>query len=58
MGMFSHLREALRMNDKNRLKQTQAVLDHLTDFKFSIRSLSGRPASLKRFNRANSCRRV
>jgi hypothetical protein len=45
-GMFSHLQEALRVNDKSRVKLTQAVHDQLADFEFLTRSLSERPTRI------------
>jgi hypothetical protein len=45
-GMFSHLQEALRINDKSRVKLTQAVHDQLADFEFLTRSLGARPTRI------------
>jgi hypothetical protein len=45
-GMFSHLQEALRLNDKSRVKLTQAVHDQLADFEFLTHSLSDRPTRI------------
>jgi hypothetical protein len=45
-GLFSHLQEALRMNDRSRVKLTQAVHDQLADFESLTRSLGDRPTRI------------